>query len=206
MALSIYGVAIATAAQTELEVRRFSTAEYHAMADVLENGPRVELLDGVICVVMTQGPRHRTAVVRLTRVLTRQLGDAWQVLPGVALSPADGWEPEPDLSVIPAELPAWQATTAALVIEISGSSLPRDRGVKLHAYAEAGVGEYWIVDLIGLEVAVHRRPDGDDYRERTVHASGGLRSTAVPELEVDLDPVLTELAGIPPANGDLPED
>jgi len=37
---------------------------------------------------------------------------------------------------------------AWLVIEVSDSSLAQDREVKAHLYAEVGVPEYWIVNVV----------------------------------------------------------
>jgi Uma2 family endonuclease len=47
-----------------------------------------------------------------------------------------------------------------LIIEVSDSSLGKDRGSKLELYAEAGIRDYWIVDIQGRCVIVHREPQG----------------------------------------------
>ncbi len=50
-----------------------------------------------------------------------------------------------------------------LVVEVSESSLQRDRGVKLAMYAEAGVPEVWIVDIPGRHLEVFRALEADRY-------------------------------------------
>jgi Uma2 family endonuclease len=45
-----------------------------------------------------------------------------------------------------------------LVIEVSDSSLEYDRQVKLPMYAEAGIVEFWIINLEDECLEVHRQP------------------------------------------------
>ena len=42
-----------------------------------------------------------------------------------------------------------------LIIEVAGSSLRKDSGVKAHLSPECGVAEYWVVDLAARVVEVH---------------------------------------------------
>jgi Uma2 family endonuclease len=50
-----------------------------------------------------------------------------------------------------------------LVVEVSESSLAFDLGRKRKAYAEAGVREYWIVNLEEDVLEVFRQPEGASY-------------------------------------------
>ena len=47
----------------------------------------------------------------------------------------------------------------ALVVEVADTSLAKDRGEKLLAYARGGVPVYWIVNLMGDQVEVYSEPD-----------------------------------------------
>jgi Uma2 family endonuclease len=47
----------------------------------------------------------------------------------------------------------------ALVVEIADTSLSKDRGEKLMAYARGGVPIYWIVNLMSNEIEVYSEPD-----------------------------------------------
>jgi len=62
--------------------------------------------------------------------------------------------------------------TAHLVIEVAQTSQARDRE-KARDYALADVPEYWIVDLPGRTVHVHRRPLAGAYRDHETFADGG---------------------------------
>lgn len=85
-----------------------------------------------------------------------------------ALSEND--EPEPDLAVVsgaPRDYAEDHPSTAVLVVEVAETSLAFDRGVKKALYAEFGIPEYWIVDVIERVVEIHRSPQGAEYRERS---------------------------------------
>ena len=56
-----------------------------------------------------------------------------------------------------------------LVIEVSDSSLDYDRGEKLQLYAEAGIREYWVINIPHFQVEVYRDPRGRKYRHKSVH-------------------------------------
>jgi len=73
------------------------------------------------------------------------------------------------------------------VIEISDSSLRKDRGLKLKIYAGAGVPEYWIFDLQHECVEVYTGPSGETYAEkRTLRSGEVLRPTHVPGIAIVL--------------------
>ncbi len=70
-----------------------------------------------------------------------------------------------------------------LLIEVADSSLARDRGPKLELYAEAGIRDYWIVNVRARSVDVYRDPQGATYRTRTTFAVGQeIRPLAFPEV------------------------
>ena len=80
-------------------------------------------------------------------------------------------EPEPDLSIVRGEADDFytrHSTTAELVVEIAVSSVAADRAYA-SLYAEAGVGEYWIVLAEAQQVEVRRRPVNGVYQDVTVY-------------------------------------
>lgn len=67
--------------------------------------------------------------------------------------------------------------------EVSNSSLTKDRRIKAPIYAEAGVPEYWIIDVTSdrLRVEVHTDPRDGDYRRVEILRDGDvLRPTRLP--------------------------
>lgn len=74
-----------------------------------------------------------------------------------------------------------------LLIEVSDSSIRKDRRVKTSIYAEAGVPEYWIVNISKEEllIEVHTDPTPDGYRRVEVLRDGDvLRPTRLPGVEI----------------------
>ena len=70
-----------------------------------------------------------------------------------------------------------------LVIEIAESSLEYDRGEKADLYAEAGMRDYWIVNLPDKCVEVRREPRNGRYQSVESFSSGAeVRPLAFPEL------------------------
>ena len=74
-------------------------------------------------------------------------------------------EPEPDLAVVePGDRRHGHPETALLVIEVSETSLGKDREIKPTLYAAAGVPEYWAVNLPDSVVEVHTDIGQGEYR------------------------------------------
>jgi|ERR1041385_1276153 Uma2 family endonuclease len=130
---------------------------------------RIELLDGVLVPMSPIGTRHASAVDMLTLILVRALGDRARIRVQNPFAASDISEPEPDLLVAPlADYVTDHPDQAYLVIEVAESSLEVDRKTKLRIYAERGVPEYWIVDVLARRVEVYRDPSGGAFRTTRV--------------------------------------
>lgn len=122
---------------------------------------RIELLDGQLVVREPQGDLHAAAVAAIQTVLGRAFGAGYHVRVGSPVALDDGSEPEPDLAVVsgdPWDYRAGHPTTPVLVVEVSDSSLAKDRLRKGPLYARAGIADYWIVNLIDEVLEVYRAP------------------------------------------------
>ncbi len=72
-----------------------------------------------------------------------------------------------------------------LLIEVADSSLAKDRGAKCAAYAQAGIEEFWIVNLVDAQLEVYREPVGLEYRSRSDYKGDERVSPlALPEAEL----------------------
>ena len=84
-------------------------------------------------------------------------------------------EPEPDLIVLARpqdEIRTGnpQPADLRLGVEISDTTLAFDMKVKAPLYARAGIVEYWIVDIAGRRVIVHRDPRSGAYQSVEAYA------------------------------------
>ncbi|HBI44630.1 MAG TPA: Uma2 family endonuclease [Planctomycetales bacterium] len=154
---------------------RMSVERYHEMieAGILTEDDPVELLEGWLVEKMPKNMPHRKAIRRLRLILERLAPVGWFVDAQEPITTTDS-EPEPDLAVIRGDSEDYSnhpgPQDLALVVEVSDSTLQRDRITKQRIYARAGVSVYWIVNLIDGQVEVYTDPSGPDekpsYRQR----------------------------------------
>jgi Uma2 family endonuclease len=152
-------------------IRPLRRVEYDRMVELgMFQDERIELLRGVLVPMSPIGPPHSATIDRLNRLLVLAMEGRATVRVQNPFAALDDSEPEPDFSVVPlGDYHDAHPERAELVIEVAESSLSRDRGVKLHIYAENGVPEYWIVNLRDHRIEVHTDPSPDGYRAlRTV--------------------------------------
>jgi Uma2 family endonuclease len=127
--------------------------EFFALPE--DNSRRHELLDGVYVVTPCPTFRHQQAVMALWHQLTPALAGhpdllLFPVLGDIVLGPRT--VVQPDLFLIPKPVSAdvrWRDVARPLLaVEVlSPGTAGRDRGIKRRLYQQAGVPEYWIVDL-----------------------------------------------------------
>jgi Uma2 family endonuclease len=155
---------------------RLSVAQYQEMINtgILDEDDPVELLEGWLIPKMPKKPRHIVAKGIASDALTRLLPPGWHVNEQEPLTTEDS-EPEPDVMVIRGSRRDYLERhpgpdDVSLVIEVSDSTLKRDRGLKKRIYARAGIQVYWIINLIDNQIEVYTDPTGTaeepDYQRR----------------------------------------
>ncbi|MEI8376402.1 MAG: Uma2 family endonuclease [Planctomycetota bacterium] len=155
---------------------RVSVEKYHQMIlqGILSNDDPVELLEGLLVAKMTILPSHRFSTRRIRIALEHVVPQGWYVESPAPVTLAAS-EPEPDVAVVRGSDHEYidrhpGPADVVLVVEVSGSSLRRDQGLKKAIYAKAGIPVYWIVNLIDRCVEVYTDPTGPaaqpDYRAR----------------------------------------
>jgi Uma2 family endonuclease len=178
--------------------RRFTVDEYYRMAEtgILAPGERVELIEGEIIQMEAIGSRHAGCVNALTRILVRGVGDDGLVTVQNPVHLSDLSEPQPDLAVVRARADTYGSAhprpqDVLLLIEVADSTVGFDRGTKAPLYAVSGIPEYWLFDIPGRSVLVHREPEAQGYGSITRHGPADvLRPLAFPALSIDLSAVL----------------
>jgi Uma2 family endonuclease len=177
---------------------RLSVDAYYriAQAGILADPHRVELIDGEIFDMAAIGSPHAAITSRLGRLFARALGDEVALVAVQNPLRLDTYnEPEPDVMLLRPRTDGYRAShpeagDVLLLIEVSGSSLAYDRGVKLPLYARFGVPEVWIVDLLGIAVEVNRGPNAGAYASRERLTAGQLAPALVPGATIDIAALL----------------
>ncbi|MBN9120041.1 MAG: Uma2 family endonuclease [Planctomycetes bacterium] len=135
--------------------------QFHYLGDLgMFEGRRAWLVDGVIVEEGPMNPPHRIALELCEETLRAVFGTGWRVYNQMPLVLGHATDPEPDLAVIAGSPRGATAhpTTAALVVEVSDTSLRYDTTVKVGVYAAGGIAEYWVVDVNGRQLLVFRNP------------------------------------------------
>jgi Uma2 family endonuclease len=140
-------------------------AEYEAIAraGVLTEDDNVELLEGWIVPKMTKHPPHDGTIDVLHYLLSKMLPKGWYPRVQNVVVTEDS-EPEPDIAVVRGEPGDYrenhpQGSDVGLIIEVAESTVARDRR-KARIYAQAGVPQYWIVNLDERQIETFAQPMG----------------------------------------------
>lgn len=154
---------------------RWTCAEFHRFGDLgaFENR-RAMLIDGVILEQGPMNPPHATALLLVVEAIRVAFGAGWCIRPQLPLVFGKFTDPQPDIAVVPGGPRDYTGhpTDAALVIEVSDTSLGFDTNEKRRLYAEAGIREYWVVDINGRRLLVFRDPVAGDYASTRHFAPG----------------------------------
>ena len=173
-----------SALDRDVTLRRWRRVEYERLVDLgIFTGERLELLDGALVVREPQGSYHAAITTKIGRLLASAFGPHWHTRLHSPLALGEHSEPEPDIAVVagkPEDYLQAHPSTAALVVEVAESSLHLDRRVKTTLYAQAGLPEYWIVNLVDRALEVYRdpQPSADPSARWTYRSTDVLRPPA----------------------------
>jgi Uma2 family endonuclease len=167
---------------TQLPHRRFTSHDVARMveAGLIDPDERIELIDGEIIDMGSEGEAHWNARAKLVNWLLRRLPESIMLAPDGPLRLSAENEPEPDFYLFAGDMNVndVRGESALLVVEISDTSLSKDKLVKAPLYAAHGVREYWIIDLASRTTFVHRQPNAGSYPEPRAVAFDNTLSVA----------------------------
>lgn len=170
--------------------RPFTVKEYERMASagILGEDDRVELIEGEIIKMSPIGSRHAACVDRLSKLLERRIGQDTIIRVQSPIRLNDYTEPQLDIAVLRLRADYYAEAHPApdnvlLVVEVADTSLEYDRDVKLPRYAQAMIGEAWLVDLAHTTLTQYTQPSNGFYASvHQVERGGALVSTVFPDL------------------------
>jgi len=173
---------------------KLTGSEFDAMVDRgafdFIEGKKVELIRGELRFMNPAGPIHDDYIDYLTRwSVTATLNDQANIRVQCGFI-CDDNRPEPDILWLQPRRYGRARPTARdvmLLIEVSDSSLSSDLQEKADIYAEAGVQEYWVVDVPASRIHVLSNSDGKSYRKiEIVVAPHFLSPACLPDSRLDL--------------------
>jgi len=142
---------------------------------------RYELIDGVLLSDMGHNQPHAMTITLFVKWLHALLDGDFilsQLPVEVAEPDRPNYYPLPDAAIIARPVTAFPATPPGpgdvrMVAEVSDSTLRDDLSVKAGLYARAGFPEYWVLDVTGRRIIIHRSPMDGVYSTVFVVADGG---------------------------------
>ncbi len=168
--------------------KRFTGEEVLAlMAKGALASDRVELLDGEIWEMPSEGPPHGRLAVWLNRWLILNAPTDVAVACERTLRLAETHWPEPDFCLFPdrMNIDEVRGPDVLLLIEIADSSIGDDLDVKSPKYRSYGVREYWVIDLAARVTHIHRL-DGAWPEAAPIAFDAELAPAFAPELRLRL--------------------
>lgn len=175
-------------------IYRLSVAQYHDMirSGILTDDDPVELLEGWLVTKMPKNPRHSLATQLTRDALAGIIPQDWHVDVQEPITTEDS-EPEPDVLVVRGNRRDYierhpSPAEVALVVEVADATLQRDRTLKLHLYARAGIPTYWILNLPENQLETHSDPSGEGegakYTQHTIYRASDTVPVVIDGQEV----------------------
>lgn len=176
---------------------KWTTEEYHSMIEsgLLANR-RVELLKGEIVEMSPEGEAHAYFSSEAEEYLRRLLGDRLTIRSGKPITLPDNSEPEPDIAIVQKLGREYLAhhpypENIFWLIEYSNSSLEKDLNIKTKIYAEAGIVEYWVVNLKKRQLIVFTQPQDLEYAAKSTYSEGLIYPVAFPQAAVAVNSIIS---------------
>ena len=172
---------IADDLMVELPDFSWSLERYHAAIEkgVLNKYDKVELLFGKLVPMSPIGVQHDKIVKKINRLFSKRFPeDQYNIGIQGPITLVDDSEPEPDAYLAKGPLEEYDhhpyPTDLLVVIEVSDSTLKKDRGIKLVSYAVAGIEEYWIINVYKRQLERHTgpQPEHGSYGRKEVFEEG----------------------------------
>lgn len=179
---------------------RLSSERYHTMIEkgIFGEDEHIELIEGEIVTMSPIGAEHSGLVKKLAELLFGLLNKRALISVQDPIQLDDFSEPEPDLALLRPRSDYYMRSLPTpadvlLVIEVADSSLAYDRTVKMPLYAQAGIPEAWIVNLIDRWIEVSRDPSPVGYTTTLKILPGrAIAPQAFADVIVAVDTLLSE--------------
>ncbi len=157
--------------QHPVDKRLITVEEYHKMAEVgILTEKRIELIEGEIIKMSPIGSKHAAYVNHLNRLLSSMLSGSYLLSIQNPVQLGSLSEPEPDLAILHArkhkyfnQLPRQE--DVKVVIEVANSSLSYEQQKKTQLYADAGIEEYYILNIDMEIVEAYSQPRPGKYNQ-----------------------------------------
>ena len=176
---------------------KWTIAEYHQLVETgILDDRQVELLEGIIVDMPPEGLPHAFYCDESVVYLRTLLGDRAKVREAHPITLPNDSEPEPDIAIVRTPNLQYRThhpypTDIFWLIEYADTTLRKDLNEKKRVYAQAGIEEYWVVNLQIPELIVFRDLTIDTYQSETKLATGNISPLSFPDIQIDVTKLFT---------------
>jgi Uma2 family endonuclease len=183
-------------------VKSWTVSDYHRMSEAgfLDPDERTELINGQIVLMAAKGTPHVTSLHLLANALRDRLGNTALVRTQDPIQLDDWSEPEPDVAIVRGTVLDYanhhpRPDEIALVVEVADSTLKQDCEIKDKLYAQAGIVDYWVLDLRNRQLHVFRNPTPTGYTSHLILTEPNeIAPLSFPDLTLFLTGILPPVA------------
>jgi Uma2 family endonuclease len=180
-----------------LTTAKWTIAEYHQLVETgLLDDRQVELLKGIIVEMPPEGMPHAVYCTDAVEYLRSVLGNRAAVREAHPITLPNDSEPEPDIAIVAAPNRQYLAhhpypADIFWLIEYSNTTLAKDLKAKKQVYAEAGIEEYWVVNLQASELIIFRDRSIDTYQSELKLTTGNISPLSFPDIQIEVTKLFT---------------
>ena len=169
---------------------KWSVADYQHMRDLgILDHRRCELINGEIWDMAPEGEFHRFMNDRGAEYLRRVLQDKAKVFESHPITLAES-EPQPDIAIVC--LPDTRylkhhpyPEDIYWLIEVADTTLTYDLDIKRKLYAQAGIKEYWVIDVVRRQLMVFRDLQNGDFLAQNTISNDIIYPIAFPDVAIE---------------------
>jgi Uma2 family endonuclease len=171
---------------------KWTIDRYHQAieAGIFDDQP-IELLRGELIVMPPEREPHAYYNTEAADYLRTLLGERAKIRDAKPITLPNDSEPAPDIAIVkplgkiylehhpyPEDI-FW-------IIEYSNATLSKDLGRKKDIYAEAGIIEYWVVNLKTPQLTLFRDLENNIYKTELTLTEGTIFPVAFPDISVEV--------------------
>lgn len=171
---------------------KWTIERYHQAVDAgIFDDQSIELLHGDLVVMPPEREPHAYYNTEAADYIRTLLGERVKIRDAKPITLPNNSEPAPDVAIVkplgeiylqhhpyPEDI-FW-------IVEYSNATLSKDLGEKKDIYAEAGIEEYWVVNLKKFELKVFRDLKDKQYTTELTINKGTVSALAFPDVSIEV--------------------
>lgn len=175
---------------------KWTINDYHRMIDAgILRSRKVELLKGEIVEISPEGEPHAYCSDEAGEYLANLLGERAKIRQAKPITLPNDSEPEPDIAIVQRLGREYKEhhpypENIFWLIEYSNTSLEKDLEIKSKIYAQAGILEYWVINLKKSHLVVFREQLNGDYTAKFTLTTGTIQPVAFPNITIAVERII----------------